>query len=420
MLVKSSDSEARCKIESLTPVGKVWKEYSLGELLTFRNGKTSPTRQEALPHPVFGANGIIGFADRTNAPEDSTIIGRVGSYCGSLHYSERPCWVTDNAIWATARGDNDPKFLFFLLNTLHLHDRRHGSGQPLLNQTVLSSIRTHVPRPTEQHAIARILSTLDEKIELNRRINKTLEAMAKTIFKDWFVDFGPVCAKIEGRKPYLPSQLWNLFPNRLNGRGIPSGWVGGSLSEIATAPRRSIRPIEVATNTPYVGLEHMPRCSISIDEWSKASTVSSNKYEFKEGEVLFGKLRPYFHKVVIAPIDGICSTDIVVVVPRLAEWNAFLLACLSSKEFVDYTDQTSTGTKMPRTSWKTMSQYEIVLPSGKCIRAFQAIVQPFVDSICRNIHVSRSLVQLRDTLLPKLISGEIRITDAETLVGQVL
>lgn len=272
-------------------------------------------------------------------------------------------------------------------------------------------LRTEVPihELGVQQAIGRVLSNLDEKIELNRRMNETLEGMVRAIFKDWFVDFGPVRAKMEERKPYLPPDLWDLFPDRLNGSGIPIRWVEGTLSEIATSPRRYVQPIEVATNTPYIGLEHMPRCSISINEWSIAGVVSSNKFEFRRGEVLFGKLAPYFHKVVIAPIDGICSTDIVVVVPLLAEWKAFVLACVSSKEFVDYTDQTSTGTTMPRTNWTTMSQYKFVLPSSKCASAFQTIVQPLVDSICINIHVSRILAQVRDTLRPKLISGEVHI-----------
>ena len=97
----------------------------------------------------------------------------------------------------------------------------------------------------------------------------------------------------------------------------------------------------------------MPRRSIALTEWEGAGNVTSNKSVFKKGDFLFGKLRPYFHKVGFAPLDGICSTDIVVVTPRPSYWPAFTLACLSSDEFVDYTDQTSTGTKMPRTSWKT-------------------------------------------------------------------
>ena len=126
-----------------------------------------------------------------------------------------------------------------------------------------------------------------------------------------------------------------------------------------------------------------------------------------------GKLRD------IAPVDGICSTDIVVVVSPDSRWEAFTLACLSSDEFVDYTGQASTGTKMPRTNWKTMCQYKICVPSEQVIRAFQGTVQPLLDLVGLNIHEARTLAQTRDLLLPKLMSGEIRLSDAEKAIEAV-
>ena len=151
-----------------------WHETTLGGLLSFANGKSSPRRSDGLPHAVYGSNGIIGFSDETNADPNTIVVGRVGTYCGSLHYCNRICWVTDNAIRSTAINRNDAKFLFYLLQTLRLNERRAGSGQPLLNQTILSSIPVAVPEPTDQRAIAHVLGTLDEKIELNRRMNETL------------------------------------------------------------------------------------------------------------------------------------------------------------------------------------------------------------------------------------------------------
>ena len=177
-------------VEKETP-----RESTLGELLSFSNGKASPERSDNSPHPVYGSNGIIGFSDKTNAPSGTIVIGRVGSYCGSLYFSKNSCWVTDNAIRANAVDGNNSRFLFYLLQTLRLNDRRSGSGQPLLNQTILSSIPVLAPSRPEQRAIAHILGTLDDKIELNRRMNETLEAMARALFKSWFVDFDPVRAK---------------------------------------------------------------------------------------------------------------------------------------------------------------------------------------------------------------------------------
>ena len=163
----------------------------------------------------------------------------------------------------------------------------------------------------------------------------------------------------------------------------------------------------------------MPRRSIALTEWEGAGKVTSNKSVFKSGELLFGKLRPYFHKVGVAPLDGICSTDIVVVTPRTPDWAVFTLACMSSDEFVDYTNQTSTGTKMPRTGWNTMGQYKICLPPEALASAFQNTAQPLIDQVIVNIHENRTLSQTRDLLLPKLMSGEIRPREAEKTIEAV-
>ncbi len=104
---------------------------------------------------------------------------------------------------------------------------------------------------------------------------------------------------------------------------IPAGWRVSTLGDVAENPRRTIRPAQMDGSTPYIGLGHMPRQSISLADWDTSEGLESNKYEFKRGEILFGKLRPYFHKVGIAPVDGICSTDILVVAAKQPEWFEF-------------------------------------------------------------------------------------------------
>ena len=141
------------------------------------------------------------------------------------------------------------------------------------------------------------------------------------------------------------------------------------------------------------------------------------KFEFKHGEILFGKLRPYFHKVGIAPVDGVCSTDILVIAPKQPTWFGFVLEHASSVEFVDYTDAASTGTKMPRTNWQGMASYQVVLPSVLVAEVFTAQVRSLFERIIANIHESRTLAALRDALLPKLVTGELRVQNAEKVVG---
>ena len=273
----------------------------------------------------------------------------------------------------------------------------------------------------EQRAIAHILGALDDKIELNRRMNATLEAMARALFRSWFVDFDPVRAKMAGRDTGLPKEIADLFPDRLVDSELgelPDGWTAGTLGDVAVAPRSGVDPGQVADDTPYIGLEHMPRRSVALTDWGSAGSVSSTKTTFENRDMLFGKLRPYFHKVGIAPVNGVCSTDIVVLKARMPEWSAFVLACVSSSGFVGYASQTSTGTKMPRTSWRTMSRYEMCRPAVAIAAAFQHVVSPMFERIVANVHESRTLGRLRDALLPKLVSGELRVNGLELASGE--
>ena len=270
----------------------------------------------------------------------------------------------------------------------------------------------------EQRAIAHVLGRLDDKIELNRRMNETLEAMARALFKSWFVDFEPVRAKMEGRwrrgesLPGLPAELYDLFPGRLVGSEVgevPEGWEVKALGDVAVQRRSGAKPEEIDPNTPYIALEHMPRRCIALSEWGTADGLASAKFRFEQGDILFGKLRPYFHKVGIAPLDGVCSTDIVVISPASPDWFGFVFGHVSSAEFVNYTEAASTGTKMPRTKWADMIQYKIALPAAAVAAAFDAIIQPSITRMLSAIHESRGLAAQRDIMLPKLVSGEVGV-----------
>ena len=308
----------------------------------------------------------------------------------------------------------NPEFVYYLLknNTQYLESNASGTTFRELSGSTLKSLEFNIPPLATQERIADILGTLDDKIALNRRMNHTLEAMARAIFKSWFVDFDPVHAKMEGRDYPLPAEVLDLFPNELveSELGlIPKGWEVGRVGDIAVNGTDVVHPDEVDEKTFYIGLEHMPRRDIALDSWDYSEKVTSNKYAFRQGSILFGKLRPYFHKVGIAPVDGICSTDILVINGKKEIYQNFLLFLLSSKVFVDNVSAASTGTKMPRTNWNYMESYEIPVPSQYILDEFNAIVTPMIEKIILNIHASRNLVSLRDVLLPKLMIGEIGI-----------
>jgi type I restriction enzyme S subunit len=290
----------------------------------------------------------------------------------------------------------------------------------LLEQQAIACI---CPELLEQQAIACILGTLDDKIEMNRRMNEMLEGMARAIFKSWFVDFDPVRAKAAGQQPPgLAPHIADLFPDTFEASelgGIPKGWDIGTLGMIANEVRDIVQPAEIEPGTPYVALQHMPRRCIALNSWDMADDIASAKLRFKAGDILFGKLRPYFHKVGPAPLDGVCSTDIVVCRPQDDLWYSLALGHMSGDAFVAYTDSGSTGTKMPRTNWRYMSEFKIALPPSRVAAQFSEIVRPMINRIRHSIFEQQSLAALRDTLLPKLISGELCVPDAEKFCMEV-
>jgi type I restriction enzyme S subunit len=281
----------------------------------------------------------------------------------------------------------DNTFLKFLMQSDFIQNqlKARSTGTTVLGirQSELRKVSLILPPYDEQCAIGSVLGALDDKIELNRRMNWTLEAMTQTLFKNWFVD----AAATKIRK----------------------GWRAGTLGEVTENARRGIQADEIESSTPYIGLEHMPRHCIALSDWGHSDELESNKFEFHQGEILFGKLRPYFHKVGVAPVDGVCSTDILVVRPKAPEWFGFVLGHVSSVELVSHTNAASTGTKMPRANWNDIARFEVALPPNSLAAEFTDFIRPMIDRIIANIHESRTLAELRDVLLPKLLSGELRV-----------
>ena len=164
-----------------------WKEYKLGEIVSFGNGKERPKEKGAIP--VYGGNGILDYTNDSNYSGETIVIGRVGAYCGSVYYTNIPIWVSDNALAVKTKEENDTKFIYYYLYHLNLNDYAEGSSHPLVTQRLLNSIDIKIPTClTEQKQIASILSSLDDKIDLLNRENVTLEAMAKTLFRQRFIE----------------------------------------------------------------------------------------------------------------------------------------------------------------------------------------------------------------------------------------
>lgn len=299
----------------------------------------------------------------------------------------------------------DNTFLRFSMQSAFVQDQlcARASGTTVLGirQSELRLVALPLPPLPTQRAIAGVLGALDDKIEVNRRMARTLEAAARAIFESWFVRFEHPGG--DGAAPRLVDSA--VGP-------IPEGWSVGTLGDVAMERRDSIAADALDGSMHYIALEHMPRRSIALADWSDAEDVVSNKRRFDTGDILFGKLRPYFHKVGVAPVSGVCSTDIVVAQPVTPEWFGFVLGVMSSVDFVAHTDRGSAGTKMPRTNWTDMAAYRVAKPPVELASAFTALNRPLVDRIIASIHENRTLSAMRDALLPKLISGELPVPEA--------
>jgi type I restriction enzyme S subunit len=295
----------------------------------------------------------------------------------------------------------DANWLYYCLRNPTIQqefiNRASSSGVPHINLGVLREFRLAKPPLNVQRRIASILSAYDDLIENNTRRIAILEEMARRIYEEWFVRF-----RFPGHEQVqmVESELGL----------IPEGWQWSALRDIAYDERDSVNPEATEPNTPYVGLEHIPRRSIALSEWGAAVDVQSTKLRFRSGDILFGKIRPYFHKVAVAPVAGVASSDAIVIRAKDVCWFPLVLATVSSDAFVAEATQSSNGTKMPRANWNVLLGYKVPIPPSEVRDRFNAYMDGVIRFISTTTLKNRNLRTTRDLLLPKLISGELDVS----------
>ena len=298
----------------------------------------------------------------------------------------------------------------------------HGGVFDTITRDTFQNIQILLPSLKEQAAIAKFLGALDDSIHLLQETNVTLEAIAQALFKSWFVDFDPVRAKQEGRQPEgMDAETAALFPDSFEQSElgeIPKGWAVSTLGNFTKTCNKKKASEELHSELKYVGLEHIPKKSLSLTQWDDASGLESSKTIFNAGDILFGKLRPYFHKVAIAPFDGVCSTDILVCQPVKSLDKGIVTMHLFSKEIINYAERLSNGAKMPRINWNDLAAFRIVASTEDISEKFSVVISPLIEQIVCNVHSSKTLSSLRDTLLPRLISGQLRLPEVDSLLEE--
>lgn len=290
----------------------------------------------------------------------------------------------------------NPKFVFYQLQKPDTVGwvEKHAVGATMLNlnTSILSRVPIEIPGLNTQNRIVAILSAYDNLVENNQKQIKLLEEAAQRLYKEWFVDL-----RFPG---YETTPVVD---------GLPEGWESTTLENICALNKQVLAQTDIPPNIPYIGLEHMPRKDICLCEWGTSSEVLSSKFLYQEKDIIFGKIRPYFHKVGFALNSGIASTDSIIMRANEGVWG-LLLMTVSSVAFVDYVSKTcKEGSKMPRADWNQMKAYPILIPDEGTREKFEVNIGLITDRIKALALQNRGLAEARDRLLPKLMSGEIEV-----------
>lgn len=329
--------------------------------------------------------------------EGNLMVARKGDVrkCAYITANENG-WMTGSDCLKVVLDESKcyPKFIYYQLRSEHigrwLEKVSIGATMPSLNTGLLSGIEMVLPPIEIQKQIAGILSVYDDLIKNNQKQIKLLEEAARRLYKEWFVDL--------------------RFPGHENTKivdGVPEGWSKSTVGNICKLRKVVITPDKIKSNTPYIGLEHMPRNDICLSMWGKSEEINSNKFIYLKKDVLFGKIRPYFHKVGFALNDGITSTDTMVMVADQNLWG-LLLVTVSSDAFVDFSYQNcKEGAKMPRADWKQMEKYAIMIADQATQKLFEQEILVITNKISALAFQCRSLREARDRMLPKLMGGEV-------------
>lgn len=323
----------------------------------------------------------------------------------------------------------DGKYLLYALQSNRVQNeiRSHeGTGSTVSNLRipVLKSLPIPTPDLANQKAIAHILGTLDDKIELNRKTNETLEAMAKALFKSWFVDFDPVRAKAEGRPTGLPDEISDLFPDSFEDSElgeIPRGWRDGEIQDVAELNPETWGSKNQPSRVRYLDLSNVKYGKIDcIEEYEWEFAPSRAKRVLKTGDTVVATVRPGNGSYCLVGEDGITgSTGFAVLRPKSKNDNVFVYLGSCSKENIDRLAHLADGGAYPAVRPELIAQTPVVVAAREVLDCFSIRVSPLFAASEKGRRESKVLCQVRDTLLPKLISGELRIPDAEKMLEEV-
>lgn len=358
-------------------------EWKVENIATLANGKKAKDISPAALYPIYGGNGIMGYTNSYNA-SNVVIIGRVGAYCGSVHYSREKCWISDNAISAKAKNDNNIDYLYYLLSSLNLNRHHMGGAQPLMTQGIINNIDIPKHSLSEQKKIAAILSSINEKIETNRKINALLEELSQALFQSWFIDFEPFGGK------------------------MPADWETCTLGDLTVECKNRVRNREDVKVLSPISSGELVRSDeyfskqVYSKELSKYIIVAPNAFAYNPARVNIGSIGKNNFK-----FDG-CVSPVYVVFRAIDGYEEFINQFIKTKLFKDEVLLRAIGGVRQTLNYHDFSLIEFNKPNIDVVTHYTDIVNPLYIKMGALNTESARLAALRDTLLPKLMSGEIK------------
>jgi type I restriction enzyme S subunit len=409
-----------------------WLETTVGEQATLQRGIDITKRdQRDGPIPVISSGGISSHHDTATARGPGVVLGRKG-VVGSVYFCAGDYWPHDTTLWVKDFHGNDPRFVYYFFKWMAptIAGMDVGSANPTLNRNHVHPIEVSWPPLAEQRGITQILGTLDDKIELNRRMNETLEAMARALFKSWFVDFDPVRAKAEGRDSGLSPHIASLFPDRFEESElgeIPAGWDVLSLGELITLDKG------LSYKGAFLAEQGLPMVNLGCFGGKGRFVGEAVKHysgEFKQrhvaapGDIVIANTDITQRREVLGspaiippqPTDKVIFTHHVFAArlkDTAGDWTTFIFLLLLQDGFRERAAGYATGTTVLALPREALLDLRFVAPPSSVVAEFGRMASPLFERRWHAEKESRTLAAVRDALLPKLISGELRLKDAE-------
>lgn len=423
-----------------------WQSFSLNQIGTIITGRTPPTSDAenyngnvpfVTPSDMDGRRVIdsVGryLSERGAAsvaaaivPAGTVIVSCIGSDMGKAAITGSRS-VTNQQINALITDEKtEGLFVYYNLSGRReeIRSLASGSAQPILNKSAFGKIEIRVPPLYHQRAISNVLSALDDKIELNRKTNETIEAFAGALFKDWFVDFGPTRAKMTRRPPYLAPELWAQFPERLNNEGKPSGWKAHKLSELAVLHTASVNPQEA----PESEFEHFSLPAYDAGQSpviDLGRSIRSNKTIVPPGAILLSKLNPEIPRVWLPAMAGarlqVCSTEFMAMTPTEPYRRSLLYGIFNEVGFRSKLQSMVTGTSKShqRVSPPGLMDLEVIVGHANMFALYADLVDLPLQRLIKNREENRALADVRDFLLPGMMAGRVLIREVGRAVEGV-